>query len=75
MSVTLSYSSIGHEKIKKVTLDLHIDSQIVKVLFDVEIQSSDPHEIDSRVRAATWDILRELSKLDPEKLPIRKPQS
>lgn len=73
MSVTLSFSSFGREKIRKVTLDLYIDVQHVQVLFDVEIQSLDPQDIDTEVREATWRVLQELSKVEPEKLPLLKP--
>ena len=74
MSITLSISSFGREKVRKVTLDLRFDTQHVQVLFDVEIQSPDPEDVDTEVREATWRVLQELSKVEPDKLPLRKPR-
>jgi len=74
MSITLSFSSFGHDRARKVTLDLRFDTQHVQVLFDVEIQSPDPQDIDTEVREAAWRVLQELSKVEVDKLPLRKPQ-
>jgi hypothetical protein len=73
MTTTLSFSSFGREKTRTVTIDLRSDTQHVQILFDVEIQSPDPQDIDTEVREATWRILQELSEVDPDKLPLRKP--
>jgi hypothetical protein len=74
MSLTLSISSFGREKVRKVTVDLRSDTQHVQVLFDVEIQSPDPQDVDIEVREATWRVLQELSKVEVDKLPLRKPR-
>lgn len=74
MSITISVSSFGREKVRKVTLDLHFDVQHIQVLFDVEIQSADPQDIDAEVREATWRVLQKLVELKPDKLPLRKPK-
>ena len=74
MFLTLSFTSFGREKVRKVTLDLRSDTQHVQVLFDVEIQSPDPQDIDTEVREATWHVLQELGKVEVDKLPLRKPR-